>query len=295
MKYDAKVPTSLQLTQEWFGSVISRPIDLESRMNPISPSGRHIEEEACDFILPSPTLRPAERIQIYNQQYWWRLLNCLHENFPLVTRLFGYSDFNATIGIPYIHKYPPNSWSLNTLGLQMPCWIEEEYHADDKDLVKSAADIDLAFNQAFFAASLPVPNDISEASESTIYLQPHVFLFKFKSELFEFRKEMLKEKPEYWTDHDFPTLNHKEGHYLLRRNPSNQLAVDHLEPAAHGILTQFSKGATIDAICEWLEHQDPEIGESASKNLHIWFQEWILKQCLTLSLTLTNEKATNQC
>lgn len=107
MTFDAKVPFKLKKTQLWFGSIIGRPIDEDSKMNPISPAGQPIEIEACDFIRPSPTLRPAQRIQIYNQQYWWRLLSSMHETFPLVTRLFGYHDFNKIIAIPYLVKFPP--------------------------------------------------------------------------------------------------------------------------------------------------------------------------------------------
>ncbi len=281
-RYDSTLPIGLQLTQEWFGSIISRPIDLESRMNPISPSGRPMEEEAKDFILPSLTLRSDQRIQIYNQQYWWRLLNCLHENFPFVVCLFGYEDFNKSIGIPYLAKYPPNTWCLNDLGTRLTQWLEEDYQAPDANLVKGAAAIDLAFNQAFFAGKRRVPEDLAEMAESKIFLQPYVYLFHFKNALFEFRKEMLKEKPEYWLDHDFPSLNHIEGYYILRRSATNHIVVDALEPAAFLILQQFRCGATLDDVCDWLEKQEPVISEPASKNLHLWFQEWILKQYLTL-------------
>jgi hypothetical protein len=132
MTFDSKVPTLLKETQEWFGSIISRAIDGNSQMNPISPTGRPMREEAWDHIRPSPTLQPAQRIQIYNQQYWWRLVNTLQESFPLVTRLFGFHAFNFTIAMPFLLKYPPNDWTLNSLGDRLPRWIEEEYKADDR-------------------------------------------------------------------------------------------------------------------------------------------------------------------
>ena len=199
MTFDTHVPSTLKRTQKWFASIITRPIDEDSRMNPISPSGNRMEEEAYEFIIPSPTLRPAQRIQIYNQQYWWRLLNCLHENFPFVTRLFGYHDFNQTIGIPFLNKYPAHHWSLGVLGDLLPQWIDEEYHADDKNLVKDAVLLDWSYHRSFFVAShpilsskaLPDPADVSYFLTQKLCLQPHVNLFQFNYDLVGLRNEMI--------------------------------------------------------------------------------------------------------
>ncbi|MCE5319184.1 MAG: DNA-binding domain-containing protein, partial [Parachlamydia sp.] len=152
MTYDSKVPTPLKETQQWFGSIIARPVDGNSCMDPISPSGQPIQVEASQYIRPSPTLQPAQRIQIYNQQYWWRLLNALQESFPLVTRLFGCHDFNISIGMPYLQKYPPCHWTLNVLGDNLPAWVEEYYSDDDRKLIRDAALIDCAFCHSFTAA-----------------------------------------------------------------------------------------------------------------------------------------------
>ena len=154
MGYDEKVPLLLKREQQWFGSIIGRAIDEDSKMNPISPSGVLMEEEAAEHIAPSPTMRPAQRIQIYNQQYWWRLLNTLQESFPLVTRLFGYVDFNRIIGIPYLTKYPPRHWSLAMLGDRLSRWCLEEYQSEDRELVSQAAELDWAFSCCFTMESV---------------------------------------------------------------------------------------------------------------------------------------------
>jgi hypothetical protein len=69
----------LKELQQWFSSVITSPLD-----KPIEGAER--------FVAPSPTLEPNERMRIYNQQYFWRLLNVLHKSYPFLTRLFGYTD-----------------------------------------------------------------------------------------------------------------------------------------------------------------------------------------------------------
>lgn len=287
--FDAKVPNKLKKTQMWFGSIISRPIDEDSRMNPISPSGQSMEIEACDYICPSPTLRPAQRIQIYNQQYWWRLLNTLHETFPLVTRLFGYHDFNKFIAIPYLKKYPPTHWSLNTLGHLLSDWVTTEYNENDKQLVFDAAQIDWAFNHSFCSmqkepilpTSLSKNGNPEELLNKIIGLQEHIHLFAVDYDLFTFRVDFLKEKPEYWVDNDFPLLNkEKKFHFILFRNSHNDIESKEIPEAEYRLLKLIQSKITIENLCHWLEKQQGSLYEEAQQKLHLWFQEWIVHRWL---------------
>lgn len=285
--FDKEAPNKLKKTQEWFASILVRTIDEDSRMNPVSPTGDCIEEEAFEYIIPSPALRPAQRIQLYNQQYWWRLLSILHDASPLVTRLFGYHDFNQVIGKPYLVQYPPNTWSLNSLGDRLPEWIEKEYHANDKKLVLDAARIDTALNIAFFAKqhqavdAQAVAGGIDKVLTRKMCLQPHIFLFDLRYDLFAFRKEMLKEEVEHWINHDFPQLvQDRKYYFVLYRNIHNNLNWEEIPYAAYCLLKLFSEAKTIEEACDWLEKQDDALYSEAAENLHLWFQEWIFKQWL---------------
>lgn len=289
--YDERVPLLLKREQQWFGTIISRPIDEDSRMNPISPTGQSMEEEAALHIAPSPTLRPAQRIQIYNQQYWWRLLSTLHESFPLVTRLFGYFDFNRVIGIPYLTKYPPQHWSLSLLGDRLLQWCQDEYHAPDKQLICHAAELDWAFAYCFTAnsnsplASAPAnsPHHAEAILSQTLYLQPFIFLFDLEYDLFSYRVEFLKHEPDYWLHNEFPTLDSSRPyHYILYRNIENNISWKNLSKSEYLILRLLHQGTTIEQICSWLESQDSEIIEAATVNLQLWFQEWTQRGWLSL-------------
>lgn len=292
MIFDQNVPPYLKRTQQWFGSIIGGPIDDDSRMNPISPSGKSMEVEAADYIAPSPTLRPAQRIQIYNQQYWWRLLNTLHEAFPILTRLFGYFDFNKMIGIPYLLKYHPSNWSLVTIGDNLTKWIDEEYHAKDKELVYQSARMDWAFCNSFITGqmphlsleNLPNPEELDEVLNQILYTQPHLHLFKMPFDLFEFRLEFLKHPPEYWVENDFPQMElDKTYFFALYRNSNNDICWKEIVEGEYYLLSLFQNGTTIDQACDWLETQDQVLFESAMKNLRDWFQEWTSRGWLTLA------------
>ncbi|MBS4167861.1 DNA-binding domain-containing protein [Parachlamydia sp. AcF125] len=282
------VPPALQSIQEWFGSIIARPIDIDSHMNPISPSGQPMEMEAAHYIVPSPTLEPAQRIEIYNQQYWWRLLNVLHDTFPLVTRLFGYRDFNQILGFPYLVLYPPSHWFLQAIGDRLSLYIQECYRADDFQFVYDAAQLDCAFNQAFYTAHIStnlhemMRGDSEAVLAKSLKLQPHMQIFAFKYELVKFREAFLKQEPDYWLEHDFPELKHTPCYCAVFRNRNNQVVTAPLAPDEYHFLSLFRTGCSIDQACEWLEEQTDSIFKNSAENLQEWFHKWFLGQWLML-------------
>jgi len=286
MSYDPSVPLKLKTTQQWFGGVISQPIDENSLINPIAPSGNAIETEAPLYISPGPKLLSHQRIQIYNQQYWWRLLTVMQENFPLVTRLFGYHDFNQTLAMPYLVKYPPHHWTLNDLGDRFADWVEEEYHATDKELVLFSAQIDWAYTFSFVCEEAPKISQ-SEIDSSTLYLQPHLFCFVLPYDLFQFRRQFLLKDPDYWVENDFPKLEHypegENGCFVLYRNQINDILTERISFEEMTLLKQLQAGRRLDDICAWLEEQPQEsqLYKAASAELGLWFQRWAKLNWLT--------------
>jgi Putative DNA-binding domain len=244
---------TLKKTQEWFGSIISRPIDQESRMNPLSPSGVSMEKEACSFLLPSPTLAPHQRIELYNQQYWWRLMRTLQESFPLVTRLFGCREFDRAIAVPYLVKHRPRHWNLNALGDRLVQWIEEEYEGEDKALILDAAKLDFAFEYSFTARHYPTITleDLSDEErffETKLFLQPHIALFSLPYDLFTTRHEFILYEPEHWEKSPFPPLAKGNFYYILYRDLRNDISWELLTLEHFQWLARFQKGATLNEI-----------------------------------------------
>jgi hypothetical protein len=283
-----KAPVLLQRTQEWFGSIIERPIDRNSAINPQAPSGLSICEEAVDFIQPSPTLKPHQRIEIYNQQYWWRLLSILQENFPLLTRLFGYIEFNERIATPFICHYRPTHWSLAHLGTLLPEYLKSYYAGNDKRLVVHAATLDNAYGQAFIAKQLPSIN-LKDAGNCImnmkLCLQPHITLYQLPYNLFSFRDAVIQQKSgDHFMDNPFPMLEKGDQFFILFRTLHNQLSWKQLSSAQYRILNRFASGNSAAAVCDWLETQNTEYVEEALENLHLWFQEWIINGWLTFNV-----------
>jgi hypothetical protein len=282
--FDEKVPSGLKDLQQWFGGIIARPLAENGGIISRASSGVSIEEEAKKYIIPSPTLKPYERLQIYNQQYWWRLLNALQEAYPLLVRFFGYADFNHDLAIPFLQKHPPNSWSLNPLGDRLPHWIRSYYKGSDPLLVYEAALLDRSFYSLFFK-SLLTPLQPTEKFElllkEKLYLQPHVCLFFHSYDLFAWRAEFLKHCPDYWASCDYPQLKHEATYTILMRTRNGATAWRTITKGEHHLLKEIAKGISIDKLCEWLERQPRRIRLEAEKSLQTWFEEWAKRGILT--------------
>jgi Putative DNA-binding domain len=285
-----QLPRKMQSTQKWFASVVTTRLTENDNIQPYTVNGTLIAEEAARYITPSSTLKPHQRMQIYNQQYWWRLLNTLHTNFPLVTRLFGCHTFNEKIGIPYLLKYPPDHWSLNLLGARLPKWTSECYQEPDRPLVLNAASLDWTFMASFIAPQSPYPDLaklVKENSEKllsqTFYLQPHINLFTWEYDLLTFRTNFLKQGVDYWIEHRFPDLpKGKTYFFILYRNLQNHLAWREISREEYLLLELFKAGTNINAACEYIESQESSVYDYVAEHLQKWLQEWAQAGWLTL-------------
>ncbi len=257
--------------QAWFTKQIATPLNDDQTIAAIN-----IQEEAPLYIKKSPTLEPHERIEIYNQQYWWRLINTMQEHFPLVLALFGTTPFNEQLAIPFIRKYKPYDWNINLLGEKFPKWIEEAYQENDKALVLNAAKIDWAYISSFLAKDFkPSSYDLDEK----LVHSPSLFLFEMPYDLFSFRREALKQEADYWLDNPFPTLNKGRPYYFIfYRNQNYDLAWQEVDEAEFRILSLFEKALSLNELCDILE--DHPFQDKAEAKLSAWIQKWTSKTLL---------------
>lgn len=280
MSYDPHCPHKLRCTQEWFAAVSSRPLTVGDRMQELA------KQEASSWVLPSPTLQPHQRMEIYNQQYWWRLLRALRDNFPLTTRLFGSKTFDLELGVPYLDKQPPQHWSLADLGSGLPNWIELNYHGKDARLVRDAARVDWALSHAFLAAEYEaIDSQTPDLPLRTISLQPYLHLLTLRADLFAWREEMGARSEDAYVDRPFPPLNREAaGSYVVYRNKTKRVLWQRVTDPAYHLLGKFKEGSTLDAACEAVAEEHPEWENELVKNIPFWFQEWTMRGWLRTEL-----------
>lgn len=281
--YDLTTPQQLLEIQQWFAEIITQPLVGDDQIYPFSPRGNPIQQEACQYITPSPFLDSFQRIEIYNQQYWWRLLKHLQEMYPLLHAVVGPHEFQKQIGVPFLQAYPPSSWSLNAIGTCLPQWIEKNYHRNDKELLENIAKIEEATTRAFYSKKYAAP-DLENPSlfQLSLKLQPHLHLLALPYDLFTFKKEILKEELTYWQKNQFPLLAKDDPvyYFIVYQNLEHHATWKRIPYITYQLLPFFKEERTIEQLCEWLENQEASFQNLAAENFMPFIQECLAKHWL---------------
>ena len=108
--------------QRRMASAIMRRLTPDERMQPQDADGRPAAETVAEYITPNDRLSSLERLEIYNRQYWFRLIDCLVDDFPGLRAVLGDGKFYPLI-ITYLETHPSSSPLLGDLGRNLPEFI----------------------------------------------------------------------------------------------------------------------------------------------------------------------------
>ncbi len=112
----------LESLQREMTAAVMQPLTKDDNMRPTAADGRAMTEVAASFIAPNSRLTPFDRLEIYNRQYWYRVLGALAEDFPALRALVGERRFEA-LSIAYLTEHPSRSFTLRNLGSKLPEWL----------------------------------------------------------------------------------------------------------------------------------------------------------------------------
>jgi hypothetical protein len=77
--------------------------------------GGACDPRLLDLIAPSVSLAPAERLRVYAEMYFWRLVDALREDYPRVSALLGEHAWRALVR-DYLVRHPSADPSLRHAG-----------------------------------------------------------------------------------------------------------------------------------------------------------------------------------
>jgi hypothetical protein len=84
-------------------------------------------------ITRSSKLGAAERLEVYANAYYARLMECLGDVYPVLKRMLGEEVFND-FGFDYLQSFPSRSYTLNLLGARFADFlVENRPPRDDPD------------------------------------------------------------------------------------------------------------------------------------------------------------------
>jgi len=182
---------------------VSRPLTHDFTMQTSAPDGSSISEIIATYVKPNDQLSSFERLEIYNRQYWFRLIAAVSEDFPALNAILGTRRFDELI-LAYLKDNPSTSFSLRDLGAKLPSWLAHhpEFTAAHHDLAVDVAHLEWAYIEAFDSATQLPLNDADLAGltpESVLALQPHVQLLALRYAADELVLAVHKTKPDTGT------------------------------------------------------------------------------------------------
>jgi hypothetical protein len=131
----------LDVVEHWFQAVVTHPagvrggIESEDAQRLIPLGADELER----VIRRSKNLTAAERLSVYANAYYARLLDCLGESFPVLKRTVGEEAF-GDLAFAYLQDYPSRSYTLALLADAFPRYLEET--RPDRDNVQDTGEVD---------------------------------------------------------------------------------------------------------------------------------------------------------
>ena len=173
-------PMSLEQLQRQMAAAIMMPLTPDEDMRPQAEDGRAMTTVAASFIAPNSQLTPFERLEIYNRQYWYRVLAALAEDFAALRSVVGSRAFEQ-LSIAYLGDHPSRSFSLRNLGSKLAEWLVDhpKFAGRRQRLALDVVRIEWAFVEAFDNAErspLTLDQIATLDGNSRLGLQPHLRL-----------------------------------------------------------------------------------------------------------------------
>jgi hypothetical protein len=276
-------------------SAIIRPLTSGFKMQPAWTDGRPTRAVIAKFIKPNERLSSFERLEIYNRQYWFRVLDCLYEDYPGLRAILGETKFRR-LRIAYLEKYPSASFTLRDLGSRLEQFLIErpELTHPHHQMALDMARFEWAQVVAFDGQALPAlaVDDLLgvDPTKLRLQLQPYLTLLDLGYPLDDFviglkkRDAALRSEASNAMDlSECPSNSQKTP--PVRRPPKkriflavhrfeNALYYKRLEPQAYQLLTALRNGATLADACNLaVDGGDNSAGEIAAQ-ISAWFKSW---------------------
>lgn len=214
------------------------------------------------IVAPTKHLSSHQRLEMYAQQYWWRIQGAFDEDFTTVQRVLSEKEY-VRIRDAYLRECPSVSYTLRNLGTRFAAFVGKKgksLNAKQK-LAQDCATFDWACIDAFDAAELqPITErDIirKDFSSERLYVQPHVQLLKLNYTVDSFVKSdgrestreavsntMLKKRNKGRAKQEHGALK-KEIVFLVVHRKKEKVFMKRLSAISFDVLSKLQQGCTL--------------------------------------------------
>lgn len=277
---------ALKSFQRLMASVVVRPLDADDNLQAKWVDGRSMATVAEEFVKPNDRLTSFERLQLYNQMYWYRILAAMRDDCPGLTAALGEEAF-ARLSKAYLGSFPSRSFTLRNLCSRLVAFIREnpKLTAPKTALALEIAQFEWAQTVAFDGESRPViaPEMLARTPPNRLRLglQPYITLLSLRFPIDTFvlsvkRRDAMRAEASNAPDSKLarramprarlpkPVLTCVAVHRHM-----NRLYYKRLDPAAFRILGALAKG---DSLAKAIAAAGPGVRPARVRG---WFTAWM--------------------
>jgi hypothetical protein len=264
--------------------VVMRPLDSREMMQGDSA------EAAAAIIKPNDRLTSGERLQIYNQQYWWRLLGAFGEDFRGLRAVLGERKFHR-LAVAYLDGCGSTSWSLRNLGQHLESFLREhpELTAPHGHLSLDMVRAEWASTVAFDGPEKPCldPQRLAGRPPSRIRLdlQPYITLLEVHHPIDQLLRRLKRTESAYASNAVMSGSRVRRPRLAARPTAQPLHFAAHrvdfsvyykrLDPEAYRLLEALRAGKSLESACAEAFQDSPEPPEKAAGKIQAWFASWM--------------------
>jgi hypothetical protein len=264
-------------------------------MRPLTPGERMQGDSVAiaeQIIKPNDRLDSFERLQIYNQQYWWRLLGNFGEDFHGLRAVIGQRKFDL-LANAYLESCPSTSWSLRDLGSGLESFITAHpaMVAPHERLALDMVRVEWARVVAFDGPERPLldPTRVAKipSDRLKIGVQPYVTLLEVWHPIDEMLGMLRKQAIETGSVSNavaatrsrrlkrlFARARKIPIHLAIHRHDLS-VYFKRLEPQAYRLLVALRADETLDAACTQAFAGAKELPNQCAAKVQAWFTNWM--------------------
>lgn len=282
---------NLLAIQRQMARAVMTPLTPAERMRSVAPDGRSLRAVANKIIKPNDRLTSFERMEIYNRQYWFRVLAGFAEDFRGLRAVLGTRPFDQ-LAQAYLQDCPSQSFTMRNIGSQLETWLRKhpKFAGPKQQLAVDMVRIEWADINAFDGTrETPLKStDLAQADPAKLRLrlQPYLTLLDLQYPADDLLLEVRKHAEETSVASNAFSERHKTKRVkaVARMKPSPIFLAVHrleeevyfrrLEPEEFAILSHLRAGKSLNAAIEAGLRQSPTPADARPLLIQKWFQTW---------------------
>jgi len=276
--------TSLDHIQRTMFEAIRQPLTANEGMRQRARDGKSLNAVADEIIKPNDRLTSFERLEIYNRQYWFRILSALSEDFPGLRAIVGERRFDR-LAVEYLYDCPSRSFTLRNLGSRLEQWLREhpEHLGNNKEIALDVVRLEWAEIECFDEAAKP---KLTEADlpalgpDPKFELQPHIRLLDLSYPVIRVRTELEESDivSNAVTERTHSRARRRklpepQQTYLAVHRVDNTVYFKRLDARAFAILSALHNGRTLSEAVDDIDWSG-QPAEQAMADVQKWFAYW---------------------